>query len=157
VFRIFIYDEVMNKAFTREPDPAETARCPHCGSIGLPVTRETLESFVLPGALAAVAESAFFCPYPTCEIVYFDVFDRSLDTDSIKKQVYPKDPNAPICGCFGLTLDDIEQDVREGVVTRCKELITKAKSDAARCSVMSPSGQSCIPEVQRQFIKRREP
>src|SRR5262245_17207561 len=57
----------MNKAFTRDPDPVESARCPRCQSIGLPVTRETLESFVLPEALDAVAESAFFCPYPTCE------------------------------------------------------------------------------------------
>jgi hypothetical protein len=146
----------MNKAFTRDPDPVESARCPRCQSIGLPVTRETLESFVLPEALGTVAESAFFCPYPTCEIVYFDVFDRALGTERVKKQVYPKDPNAPICGCFGLTLDDIEQDVNEGVVTRCKELINKAKSPAARCAIMSPNGQSCIAEVQRQYMKRRQ-
>jgi hypothetical protein len=146
----------MNKAFTREPDPTETARCPRCESIGLPVTRETLQSFVAADALAAVAESAFFCPYPTCEVVYFDMFDRVVRADEIKRHVYPKDPNAPICGCFGLTLDDIEQDVREGVVTRCKEVIAKANSPAARCSIMSPSGQNCISEVQRQYMKRRQ-
>jgi hypothetical protein len=146
----------MNKAFLREPDPAERAKCPRCGSLGLPVTRETLESFVAPESLQSVAESAFFCPYPTCEVVYFDVFDRSLDAGAILKKVYPKDPNAPICGCFGLTLDDIEQDVREGVVTRCRALIERAKSPEARCSIMSPAGQSCIPEVQKQFIKRRQ-
>jgi hypothetical protein len=111
---------------------------------------------VTPGSLANLAESAFFCPYPTCDIVYFDVFDRSLRSDRIKKQVYPKDPNAPICGCFGLTLDDIELDISEGVVTRCKAIIERAKSDDARCSIMSVTGQSCIPEVQRQYIKRRQ-
>jgi hypothetical protein len=124
--------------------------------LGVAVTHETLQSFVLPNALDSVAESAFFCPFPTCEIVYFDVFDRVINAESIKQHVYPKDPNAPICGCFGLTLDDIEQDVREGVVTRCKALIARAKSDEARCATMSPSGQSCIPEIQRQYMKRRQ-
>jgi hypothetical protein len=123
----------------------------------MPVTRETLQSFLPTGALTAVAESAYFCPYPTCDVVYFDVFDRVVRADAIEKHVYPKDPNAPICGCFGLTLDDIEQDIREGVVTRCKELIAKANSPEARCSIMSPSGQSCVPEVQRQYMKRRQP
>src|SRR5262245_54594721 len=113
-------DSPMNKAFTREPDPAETARCPHCQSLGLAVTRETLESFVPPDAIQRVAESAFFCPYPMCDVVYFDVFDRTILSDSVIKPVYPKDPSAPICGCFGLALDDIEQDIREGSVTRCR-------------------------------------
>jgi NAD(P)H-nitrite reductase large subunit len=80
---------------------------------------------------------------------------HSFDAAAVPKKIYPKDPDAPICGCFGLTLDDIEQDVREGVVTRCRALIERAKSPEARCSIMSPAGQSCIPEVQKQYIKRR--
>jgi len=145
---------LMNKAFVRDPDPSD-ARCPRCGSIGTPVGRETLESFVLPESLELVATSAFFCPYPTCEIVYFDVFNRSLGTDSLRRCVYPKDPNAPICGCFGFTQDDIEQDIAEGGATRCRHLIEKAKSPDARCSLLSVSGQSCIGEVQRTFMRLR--
>lgn len=150
------YDRYMNKAFTREPDPADTARCPRCSSFGSSVTRETLEAFVPPESLERVAESAFFCPYPTCDVVYFDVFGRTLASDAVKQAVYPKDPNAPICGCFGFTLDDIEQDVREGVVTRCRELIAKSRSPAARCATMSATGQSCVAEVQRQYMKIRQ-
>lgn len=146
----------MNKAFVREPDNHGMAHCPRCGSLGVAVGRETLAAFLLPEALTAVAESAFFCPYPTCEIVYFDVFERSVGTSSIRKAIYPKDPNAPICGCFGLTRDDIDQDVRDGGVARCRELIAKARSPAARCSIMAADGQSCVPEVQRCFMKTRQ-
>ena len=145
----------MNKAFVREPDRAE-AHCPWCGSLGLAVSHETLQAFLLPEVLTTVAESAFFCPYPTCEIVYFDVFDRSVGAGSVRKAVYPKDPNAPICGCFGLTRDDIEQDVAEGGVTRCKAAIAKAKSSAVKCAIMAADGRSCIAEVQRYYMKTRQ-
>ena len=146
----------MNKAFMREPDHSAQSHCPRCGSLGLPVSRETLEAFLLPEAMSAVAESAFFCPYPTCEIVYFDVFERSVGTSSVRRAVYPKDPDAPICGCFGLTRDDIDQDIAEGVVTRCKDLIAKSKSPAARCSILAADGRSCVPEVQRYYMKSRK-
>lgn len=146
----------MNKAFIREPDHSAQAHCPHCGSLSVPVGRETLEAFLLPEALTTVAESGFFCPYPTCEIVYFDVFDRSVGTTSVRRAVYPKDPNAPICGCFGLTRDDIDQDIAEGVVTRCKDLIAKAKTPAARCAIMASDGRSCVPEVQRYYMRMRQ-
>jgi hypothetical protein len=146
----------MNKAFIREPDHSAQAHCPRCGSLGLPVSRETLEAFLLPEAVSAVAESAFFCPFPTCEIVYFDVFDRSVGSASVRRAVYPKDPNAPICGCFGLTRDDIELDIAEGVVTRCRELIAKSKTPAARCSILAADGRSCVGEVQRYYMKTRQ-
>jgi hypothetical protein len=147
----------MNKAFIREPDHADHARCPRCGSLGLAVGSETLKAFLLPEAVSAVAESAFFCPYPTCEIVYFDVFDRCVGPSSVRRAVYPKDPNAPICGCFGLTRDDIDRDIAEGVVTRCKDLIAKSKTPAARCSIMAADGRSCVAEVQRYYMKSRQP
>jgi hypothetical protein len=146
----------MNKAFIREPDHSNQAHCPRCGSLGLPVGCETLKAFLLPEAMSAVAESAFFCPYPTCEIVYFDVFDRLVGPNSVRRAVYPKDPAAPICGCFGLTGDDIDQDIAEGVVTRCKDLIAKSKSPDARCSIMAADGRSCVAEVQRYYMKARQ-
>ena len=146
----------MNKAFIRERDHTDQAHCPRCGSLGLPVGRETLAALLLPEALSAVAESAFFCPYPACEIVYFDVFDRTVGNRSVRRAVYPKDPNAPICGCFGLTRDDIDQDIAEGVVTRCKDLIAKSKSTASRCSIMAADGRSCISEVQRYYMRTRQ-
>ena len=146
----------MNKAFVKEADNTGEGHCPKCGSLGPPVGRETLQSLLLAESLRKLAESGFFCPFPSCEVVYFDQFGRTVGADSLRRPVYPKDRDAPICGCFGFSRDDIEQDVREGVVTRCKALLGKAKSPAARCAVMAADGQSCVPEVQRYFMKVRQ-
>ena len=67
--------------------------------------------------------------------------------------MYPKDPAAPICGCFGLTREDIEQDVQEGVTTRVKAILEKAKSSAARCRQMAANGKPCIGYVQKYYMQ----
>ena len=107
-------------------------------------------------AATNLAESAFFCPFARCHVVYFDMFERRITTDEVLHGVYPKDPQAPICGCFGLTTEDVEADIREGAPMRVRQVVARAKSDEARCRTMSPSGQSCVAEVQRYYMKLRQ-
>jgi hypothetical protein len=145
----------MNKAFIKEPEATATGHCPHCGSLGIAVGESTLQAQLSSKLQHSLSTSANFCPFPTCDVLYFDTFDRVVLVASVARAVYPKDPAAPICGCFGLTADDIELDLSEGGVARVKELLAKAKSPAARCVVMAASGQCCVAEVQRYYMQRR--
>jgi hypothetical protein len=106
----------MNKAFLREPDDHAPLKCPACGSLGVPVERETWQAHVDESAAEGLATSAYFCSFPQCEVAYFDMFERQVRVASLKHPVYPKDPQAPICPCFGFTTEEIDQDVRVGVV-----------------------------------------
>jgi hypothetical protein len=144
----------MNKAFVKEQDSTE-GRCPRCGSPGAPVFWETLAAHLAPETLEHLTDSAFFCAQPRCPVVYFDLFDRAVEEGDVKTPVYPKNPAAPLCACFGLTCEDVDLDLSEGVVTRTRECVEKAKSPAARCAIASPSGQSCIAEVQRYYMQHR--
>lgn len=145
----------MNKAFVREPDDTGQRNCPRCGSIGVPVQAETLASFLTAEARTNLADTAYYCPFAKCEVAYFDDFERMATVDSLTRPAYPKDPEAPLCGCFGLTLEDVEADVAEGGVTRVRALLAKSQSPEAHCKTMSPTGQSCTPEVQRCFMRLR--
>ncbi len=145
----------MNKAFIREPDDHAPLHCPACGSLGVPVERETWQAHVALAAAEALADSAFFCPFPTCQVAYFDMFERQVRVDALVHAVYPKDPQAPICPCFEFTTEEIRADVSEGCVTRTRALVEKAKSAEARCRTLSPTGQSCVGEVQRYYMKLR--
>jgi hypothetical protein len=146
----------MNKAFVREPDDTGVGHCPKCGSLGSEVARATMTEHVSPAAVQQLSESAFFCSYPRCEVVYFDRFDRVATIESLLHPVWPKNPAAPLCGCFGLTTEDIDDDVHEGAPRRVRELLAKSKSDQAHCAVKSASGQCCMPEVQRYYMKHRQ-
>lgn len=144
----------MNKAFVKEQDSDE-GRCPKCGSPGAVVFQETLKAHLAPEMLQHLTDTAFFCGQPRCSVVYFDLFDRVVEEPAVKTPVYPKNPEAPLCACFGLTRDDVEQDIREGGVARTRACVNRAKSAEARCALASPSGQSCIAEVQRYYMKLR--
>src|SRR5690348_17317473 len=131
--------ERMNKAFIKEPEDTGEAHCPRCGSLGVAVGDATLSAQLSADDRRNLPETAWFCPFARCEVAYFDQFERTVGADRLSRPIYPKDPEAPICACFGFTCDEIEADVSEGVATRVRELLAKSKSPEARCAVMSPS------------------
>lgn len=145
----------MNKAFVREPEDTGQAYCPRCRSLGIAVQEATLTAQLKPEAVSELADTAWFCPFPTCEVAYFDLFERVATIDKLNAPVYPKDPQAPICPCFGFTTDEIEADLAENGVQRTRALVARAKTAEARCQTASPTGQSCVAEVQRYYMKRR--
>ncbi|MGD9646819.1 MAG: hypothetical protein AB7U73_13980 [Pirellulales bacterium] len=147
----------MNKAFVREPDDNGQRLCPRCGSLGVPVAPGTIAAHLPPDEASGLAEAAFFCPFGTCDVAYFDIFERILPVDRLAHAVWPKDPAAPICACFGVGVDEIEADIRDGSVERTRAVVEKANSPAAHCATASASGRSCVADVQRYYMKLRNP
>jgi hypothetical protein len=144
----------MNKAFVREPE-STADYCPRCGSKGDPVGAEALQSYLTDQQRRGLAAPVNFCPSPKCGVAYFDALERVVMAAELARPVYPKDPTAPICACFGLTRQDIERDVEEGVVTRTKAVLEKAKSPAARCARLAANGEPCIAYVQKYYLECR--
>jgi hypothetical protein len=144
----------LNKAFVRESDSTEV-RCPRCGAIGEEALRSALEALTTAETRRSLAASVLFCPTPVCEVAYFDAFEAFVTVDSLVRPVYPKDPDAPICPCFGLTSDDIQEEAAGSVPVRIRELYRRSKTDEARCYELSPTGRCCLPEVQRLYFKLR--
>jgi len=142
----------MNKAFVREPD-STADYCPRCGSLGQPVASPTLDAHIQASRRRAIADSACFCPAAQCEVAYFDAFDRVVLAADLEHPVYPKNPDAPICACFGLTRDDIEQDIEDGKPTRTKAILEKAKSPDAQCVCKAANGQPCTAYVQKYYLQ----
>lgn len=145
----------MNKAFVREPDH-DADYCPRCGEKGQEVSRETVRAYVPEEKARMVTDPANFCPSPQCDVAYFDAFERVVLAADLSRPVYPKDTDAPLCACFGLTRRDVEQDIAEGVVTRVKAILEKAKSPAARCAEKAANGQSCVAYVQKYYMQCRD-
>lgn len=144
----------MNKAFVREPDSSEVY-CPTCAAPGEAALRVAFEAHAPAEARRALAASTYFCPTPSCPVAYFDAFEAVVPVAALAGPVWPKDPAAPLCSCFGLTLEDVEADVADGTPHRIRALLAKSKSPAARCEELSPTGRCCLPEVQRSYFKLR--
>lgn len=145
----------MNKAFIREPDEI-ASRCPKCQSIGHPVGPQTLNAQLPEATRRTLAETASFCPDSRCDVVYFDDFSGVVTRQAFDRPIPIKDAEAPLCSCFGLTREDIEQDIAEGVVSRTKATILRAQSSEAHCATLAPNGRSCVAEVQGYFLKCKQ-
>ncbi len=144
----------MNKAFVREPE--QTADyCPRCGSKGETVGTKTLAAYLTDAQRGRLADTANFCPLPSCPVAYFDGLERMILAADLQRPIYPKDPAAPLCACFGLTRADVDEDVREGVVTQTKAALEKAASPEARCSETAANGHSCVAYVQKYYLQCR--
>lgn len=144
----------MNKAFLREPDTTEVL-CPRCQAVGESVPWLTVQHHVPADKQPVLSASSYFCPTPTCPVAYFDAFESLVLAADLVRPVYPKDTEAPLCPCFGLTSDDVQLDVDEGTPRRIRELLAKSKSPEARCSETSPTGRTCMPLVQKLYFKLR--
>jgi len=144
----------MNKAFVREPDPTGEY-CPRCGALGQPVREVTLAAHLKPEAMGRVASEANFCASPNCEVVYFDSFERFATADDLVRPVWPKDPDAPICACFGQGRQQIDEDIAEGSVERTKALVAQSRSPQARCQQLAADGRSCEAAVQAYYMRHR--
>ena len=142
----------MNKAFVREPDEPDP-RCPRCGVLGESVGRPTLAAHLPLEAVTQLGESACYCANPRCPVAYYDAAGAEVPLTLVREPAYPKDPDAPICSCFGLTAEQVERDARAGDPKRVRELIARAQGPEARCGTAAPGGRSCVGEVQKLFLK----
>ena len=143
----------MNKAFVREPDDNGQRLCPSCGSIGIAVTEETISAHLTAAARQELGEPSYYCPFARCSVAYFDLFDRTAPVAALLDAAYPKDPTAPLCRCFGLTIDDVERDIQSGTVERVRSVVERAKTADAHCHLAAPDGRCCVPEVQRYYFR----
>jgi CopZ-like zinc binding protein len=145
----------MNKAFVREPDDDGRAYCPRCKSLGVPVESGPLDTHIRAESRGKIRDAAWFCGFPRCEVAYFNQFDAVVTMDELKAPVYPYDPDAPICACFGLTYDDVEADVRDVTPARIRALLAKSKSPDARCQTLAADGRCCMSAVQELYMRLR--
>lgn len=146
---------LMNKAFCREPDGDTPPLCPACGHAGTAVGAATFAAHVRPDCVDTLGEPVHFCGTPSCEVVYFDLFGRSVPAAAAHGLFWPKDPAAPLCGCHGLTVDDVDRDLADGAPTRVRAVVTRAAASDAACATTSADGRSCVARVQACYMRRR--
>jgi len=110
-----------------------------------------LEAHLPPPARATLGGAAFYCSVSACSTAYFDAWGVAVPVDQLTGSAWPKDPEGPICSCFGLKAAEVLADAREGRKDRVKDLVERSKGPEARCAQRSPDGACCVPRVLRLF------
>lgn len=125
--------------------------CPASGTRGKPVELLTVKALLTEAALGRVSHTAhWFCPDPSCDVVYFDAEGASYVQREIRVAVWQKEPfgDRTVCYCFG----ESEQRMRAEVLkTGRSEAIDRVRAHIAAgrcaCEVRNPRGACCLGDV----------
>jgi hypothetical protein len=145
----------MSRAFVREAE-APGPGCPSppgCGGAGVSVSRVTLQARLGCEAAARFAGEAFFCPDPTCSVAYFDTRGERATRDELLEPAFPKHRGAPLCACFGVSREAIEDLARRGDKAGMRAFLERGASPEARCASRAADGRSCSAEARRVFLR----
>lgn len=125
--------------------------CPRCGGSGKPVGQITVEALRKPELRGHGNGTPYvFCENPGCPVVYFAQDGTQFTKDQIRVRVGLKETEDPIpvCYCFGVTKQMIQEEVRQtGRSTASARIRAGVKAGTCRCEVENPSGRCCLGEV----------
>jgi hypothetical protein len=139
---------------SKTPAPPSVLACPVSGRRSKQVDGITLKSLVRHLPFGMSSGRYYFCDDSACDVVYFSadpaapVFRRA----DLMVQVGVKEKDDPIqvCYCFGITTEDIRDEIRKtGKSTIAKRIRAEVKAGRCACEVKNPSGKCCLGEVMR--------
>jgi Zinc binding domain len=132
-------------------------RCPHNGSIGKSVERQTVRALLTERALERLTSGDYrFCADPACDIVYFGADGMAFVTADLRVKVWQKlsadngtgGVDRPICYCFGESEGSIRHEIeargRSAAVERVRHQIAEGR---CACVVRNPSGRCCLGDL----------
>jgi hypothetical protein len=130
------------------------AICTVCGQKGKAVQRITLEHLLFENrASQLVNVDYFFCPTPTCDVVYFsNASCQYFHKKHVRVRVGIKETSdpIPICYCFDFTHEIIFDEIRTtGKSTVAAYVTSKVKAGECACEIKNPSGRCCLGEVNK--------
>jgi len=141
------------------PAPA-VMNCPVSDTRSKQVDTLTVKALVRRLPFGLVPAQYYFCEAPDCDVVYFPArsdaptFRRAdlLVPVGVKEKTDP----IPLCYCFGVTRQDIREEIqRTGNSTVAERIKAEVKAGHCACEVKNPSGKCCLGQVSRAVQETR--
>ncbi len=134
--------------------PPAVMACPVSGARSKQVNVLTVKSLVQHLSFGAPRARYYFCEDSDCDVIYFP---WQSDAPTFRKAdlcvrvgVKEKSDPIPVCYCFGVTRENIEEEIRRsGKSTFAERITAEIQKGNCACEVKNPSGKCCLGKVTR--------
>jgi bacterioferritin-associated ferredoxin len=119
--------------------------CPCCNHKGFPVEKVTVIIHSKEEVWPISDEKYYYCPEPTCRVVYYTKTGKVIKKDMIKSRVtfkeneYPR----PLCYCKMVTEEDVMKAIERGAKTFDEVVEATGIGGGGFCTYTNPQGRCC--------------
>jgi len=140
------------------PPAPPVLNCPVSDTRSKQVDTLTVKALVRRLPFGLVPAQYYFCEAPDCDVVYFPARSeaRTFYRADLLVPVKEISESIPVCYCFGVTRQDIREEIqRTGNSTVTERIKAEVKAGHCACEVKNPSGKCCLGNVTRAVQEAR--
>jgi hypothetical protein len=135
------------------------ASCPITGTSGTRVRPQTVKAILKDSSLRRFRPATYyFCPEPTCNVVYFSQQGELYSKDDVRTTVWQKEPvgHRLLCYCFGENEQTIASEIEAtGTSLVLDRVAEHVRSGRCACDVRNPRGVCCLGDLKAAVARLR--
>lgn len=137
--------------------PPCQATCPVTSTVGTRVPLQTVKAMLKDVSLRGLVPTTYyFCPEPSCDVVYFSRQDERYSRDALRTTVWQKEPAGSrlLCYCFGenerMIAAEIAATGTSSALDRVKEHV---RAGSCACEIRNPRGICCLADLKAAIAR----
>jgi hypothetical protein len=133
--------------------------CPVTGTSGVRVRLQTVKAILRESGLRRLRPATYyFCPEPTCAVVYFSEQGEVYSKDDVRTTVWQKEPvgGRLLCYCFGEDEQTIASEIMAtGTSFALDRVAEHVRSGRCACDIRNPRGICCLGDLKAAIARLR--
>lgn len=135
------------------------SRCPITATSGIRVRLQTVKAILRDSSLRRFRPATYyFCPEPTCAVVYFSEQGELYSKDDVRTTVWQKEPvgDRLLCYCFGEDEQTIASELKAtGTSLALDRVAEHVRSGRCACDIRNPLGVCCLGDLKSAIVRLR--
>ena len=135
------------------------ALCPITGTSGSRVRLQTVKATISDLSLRRLRPATYyFCPEPTCDVVYFSEQGELYSKHDVRTTVWQKEPigDRLFCYCFGENEQTIALEIEAtGTSLALDRVAEHVRLGRCACDIRNPRGVCCLGDLKAAVARLR--
>ena len=125
--------------------------------MGARVPLQTVKAILRDASLQRLVPTTYyFCPEPTCAVVYFSQQGKCYSKNDLRTTVWQKEPAGRrlLCYCFGENEQTIAAEIAATGTSKALDRVKEhVRSGRCACDIRNPGGICCLADLRAAIAR----